>query len=137
MDRDDRLFTSAFDLFLQICGPIVIANIRKPGWAWQEIRNDVLNWPSLLIPNVIIMFFLYNSWRYPGRYGVNNQERSLKVGSQDTTSAVIRERRLAEAHQLRTLQISVPLDNVIETGGDPFLLEDSEKGTRFSKKDGW
>jgi hypothetical protein len=76
------------------------------GWSWEEFRNDYFIWPQVTMNNIILSYFLYNSWRSPGRYGVINEEEGGNGHQMGT-------RGFSQGLELRygsgVMKISVPL----------------------------
>lgn len=57
----------------QIAGHIAELHRYDTAWKWTEFQAGLFSWPHTLAGNVIIGYFIYNSWKKPGRYGAGNQ----------------------------------------------------------------
>lgn len=87
--------------FLQIAGSYAERTSHKTGWSWTEFRNDCFTWPEVFIANPIVGYFLYNTWRAPGRYGAGN-DRNF-----ESASASARIQPSYDTHQLGPVHFTV------------------------------
>ncbi|KAK9899526.1 hypothetical protein P389DRAFT_721 [Cystobasidium minutum MCA 4210] len=61
------------EIYYPIAGHIAELHRYDTAWKWTEFQAGLFSWPHTLAGNVIIGYFIYNSWKKPGRYGAGNQ----------------------------------------------------------------
>ncbi|KAK9899527.1 hypothetical protein P389DRAFT_207195 [Cystobasidium minutum MCA 4210] len=60
-------------IYYPIAGHIADLHRYDTAWKWTEFQTGLFSWPQTLTGNIIIGYFIYNSWKKPGRYGAGNQ----------------------------------------------------------------
>lgn len=106
----------------------------ETGWSWEEFRNDFFTWPELLIANPIVGYFLFNTWRAPGRYGASNNSGSGSGSARFHPSN--------DTHQLGPVQYTVTKHTELQSDGKhdgpvPINLDASDMELDMKRGNHW